>query len=221
MSGCLILDFDGVIIDTETTEFRSWRAIFREHGHDLSLAVWADCVGRPRGHFDPCAYLASLLGHPLDTSQILAQHRHTMQERNSSLPLMPGVTSLIVAAHARGLPVGIASSSDHAWVEGHLDRLGLLSGFDTLVCAEDTDVHKPDPAPYTAAVSRLGCRPEESIAIEDSPNGITAAKAAGLYCVAVPNPVTRTLGLDDADLQLQSLVEIDPDILLDRINARR
>lgn len=221
MSGCLIFDFDGVIIDTETTEFLAWQAIFREHGHDLSLSVWADCVGRPRGHFDPCAYLESLQGRPLDTAQIRAGHRRTMQDRNSRLPLMPGVAALMEAAHVRGLPIGIASSSDHAWVEGHLARLGILPKFDTIVCAEDTDAHKPDPAPYTAAVSRLGCSPAASIAIEDSPNGIAAARAAGLYCVAVPNPVTSTLGLDGADVQVLSLAALDPAALLDRICMRR
>jgi beta-phosphoglucomutase-like phosphatase (HAD superfamily) len=79
---------------------------------------------------------------------------------------------------------------------------------------------KPDPALYLAVTQALGVRPQQAVALEDSPNGITAAKRAGLYCVAVPNALTRQLCLAHADLQLGSLTELPLERLLAMLQAR-
>ena len=92
--------------------------------------------------------------------------------------------------------------------------------FDVLICAEDTTSHKPEPGPYLAALSKLGCQPREGLAFEDSPNGILSAKAAGLFCVAVPNPVTRGLALDRADLLVDSLDALSLEELMEKIQKR-
>jgi beta-phosphoglucomutase-like phosphatase (HAD superfamily) len=70
---------------------------------------------------------------------------------------------------------------------------------------------KPDPALYLLALERLGVRADEAIAFEDSPNGILAAKRAGMFCVAIPNPLTKDLPLELADRRLRSLEEFDLD----------
>ena len=119
----------------------------------------------------------------------------------------PGVGDYLMTARQHGLGIAIASSSEHSWVENHLSRLGLLKSFDFLVCREDTAAHKPDPAPYLEVLRRLNISASEAAAIEDSPNGIRAAKAAGLFCIAVPNSVTRSLKLDEADVRVNSLAE--------------
>jgi beta-phosphoglucomutase-like phosphatase (HAD superfamily) len=80
----------------------------------------------------------------------------------------------------------------------------------------DTKRAKPRPDLYLDALDRLELKPREGIAFEDSPNGVTAAKAAGLYCVAVPNPITATLALDDADLVIDSLADVPLADLLER-----
>ena len=105
-----------------------------------------------------------------------------------------GVTELIAEAKEAGLALAVASSSTFAWVNGHLDRLGLLSSFDALCTRDDVEETKPNPALYQLAVERLGVEPQEAFAIEDSPNGVTAAKAAGLRCVAAPEPAHRGHG---------------------------
>jgi beta-phosphoglucomutase-like phosphatase (HAD superfamily) len=87
----------------------------------------------------------------------------------------------------------------------HLDRFGIGGHFDAVVCREDVKRTKPDPDLYRTALQRLDVAPAEAIALEDSSNGVRAAKAAGLFCVAVPNPLTADLDLSEADLRLVSL----------------
>ena len=93
-------------------------------------------------------------------------------------------------------------------MHGHLTRLELHTHFVCIKCRDDVHHAKPDPALYRAALEALAVRPEEAIALEDSPNGILAAKRAGLFCVAVPNPLTSQLSLEQADLQIPSLTAL-------------
>ena len=120
-------------------------------------------------------------------------------------------------ARRLGLGLGVASSSDRRWVEGHLERLGLHAHFDVIRCADDVPRVKPDPALYRAVLDAMGVRPEEAVALEDSPNGVLAAKRAGLACVAVPNPLTARLDLSAADLRVASLAELSLPELLTRL----
>ena len=123
-----------------------------------------------------------------------------------------------------GLNLAIASSSPRSWVTGHLEALGLLDRFRTIRCRDDVVHAKPAPDLYLSALAGLGLRADEAIAIEDSPNGSAAAKAAGLYVIAVPNGVTQQLRFDQADLVLPSLADLDlPDALAhasSRVSAR-
>jgi HAD superfamily hydrolase (TIGR01509 family) len=120
-------------------------------------------------------------------------------------PVLPGVHDYLRGAERLGLKVGLASSSGGEYVRGHLRRLELFHHFHSTKCYEDTDSHKPDPKPYLAVLEDLGVAPSETIAFEDSPNGVTAARAAGIFCVAVPNPITASLPLSHADHRVPSL----------------
>ena len=215
----LVFDFDGLILDTETTDFQSWQEVYRAHGCELRLEDWADCVGRPAGHFDPFEHLERLTGVRVERGQIRAQHSARMRELNLLQSVLPGVCDYLREARELGLTIGLASSSDRAWVHGHLVRLGLRDYFDTIKCVEDTGAHKPDPAPYLAALGTLGVPPARAVAFEDSPHGVAAAKAAGMLCVAVPNSITRRLGLDRADLVLDSLAFVPLSALLVRLDG--
>ena len=217
----LVFDFDGLILDTETTDFQSWQEVYRAHGCELRLEDWADCVGRPAGHFDPFEHLQRLSGVRVERAQIRAQRSARMRELNLRQSVLPGVCDYLREARGLGLKIGLASSSDRAWVHGHLGRLGLLDYFDTIKCVEDTGAHKPDPAPYLVALDTLGVPPGKAVAFEDSPHGVAAAKAAGMLCVAVPNSITRRLGLDRADLVLDSLASVPLSELLARLDGVR
>src|SRR5438128_11934395 len=132
--------------------------------------------------------------------------------------LLPWVVSLLDAARARGIKIGVASSSTSDWVSGHLERLGILDRFDCLRCRDDVAHAKPEPDLYVAVLACLGVSASEAIAIEDSPHGITAAKRAGMRCVAIPNSITARLALSRADVTLTSLADVTLQQLLRRID---
>jgi beta-phosphoglucomutase-like phosphatase (HAD superfamily) len=131
------------------------------------------------------------------------------------------VKDYIDDAKRLGLKVALASSSSHSWVDGHLSRLGLIAHFDCIKCSEDVKAVKPDPALYQSVLDELELSADEGIVLEDSANGILAAKRAGLFCVAVPNPMTCHLSLDLADLQLTSLADLPLEELLSRVQQNR
>ena len=219
MIKALIFDFDGLILDTESPELQAWREVFAEHGHELSLDLWADLVGRPRGYFDMYAYFDQLTGATLEIEQLRRRRRTRVIDLVLGQPVLPGVEEYLHGAQEIGLKVGLASSSGGDYVRGHLRRLALLDYFHSTKCYEDTATHKPEPGPYLAVLEELGVAPGEAVALEDSPNGITSARAAGIFCVAVPNPITQSLPLAHADHRLESLAQESLPQLLSRAAA--
>jgi HAD superfamily hydrolase (TIGR01509 family) len=207
MIRALIFDFDGLILDTEVPEFQTWQETYRTHGCELPFDLWATAIGTVGG-FDPYDHLETQLQRRLDREALRLAHRQRCDARIQVQTVLPGVHDYIAAARQCGLQLGVASSSSRAWVHGHLTRLELHSHFGCITCRDDGHLPKPDPALYLAALEALAVRPEEAIALEDSPNGILAAKRAGMFCVAVPNPLTRQLSLEHADLQLPSLTAL-------------
>jgi HAD superfamily hydrolase (TIGR01509 family) len=122
--------------------------------------------------------------------------------------LLDGVEARLEEAQNLSLKIGMASSSDRWWIDEHSERFGLLDRFDSVRCVTDGLAAKPAPATYLAVLSDLACKPEEAVAFEDSPNGIAAAKAAGVLCIAVPNSMTASLDLSAADAIVPSLAAV-------------
>jgi beta-phosphoglucomutase-like phosphatase (HAD superfamily) len=99
---------------------------------------------------------------------------------------------------------------------------GLVSHFEAIHCGDEVQATKPDPALYLNVLQALEIQAHEAIALEDSPNGVLAAKRAGIFCVVIPNALTRQLSLGLADVQMNSLVDLPLEQLLQRAdNARR
>lgn len=207
MIRAIVFDFDGLILDTELPEFQSWQAVYQEHGCTLPFTVWAMGIGTI-GAFDPYAYLEEQLGRTVDREIVRVQQRQHCDALIATQVVLPGVQDYLAEARRLGLYLGVASSSSRAWVSGHLTRLALQQHFLCIKCRDDVLHPKPDPALYHAALEALAVRPQEAIALEDSPNGILAAKRAGMFCVAVPNPLTSQLSLAQADLQVASLADL-------------
>ena len=180
------------------------------------MDVWGDVIGRGAEYFDPYQELVARLGHDLDRESVLNRRRARHQELIAALELLPGIRERVAEAAALGLGLGVASSSSRGWVTGHLGRLGL-SGFACVRCRDDVERSKPAPDLYLSVCECLGVAPAEAIALEDSANGIAAAKAAGLRCVAIPNPMTAGLDLSAADLRLDSLAAVSVADLLERL----
>jgi beta-phosphoglucomutase-like phosphatase (HAD superfamily) len=216
----LVFDFDGLILDTETAEHQAWQETFAEHGTELPLERWLECVGtQMAGVFDPLEQLERQIGELVDRPRIAARVRARKLAILADRSTLPGVAEYIERAAELGLALAVASSSSREWVESHLRRLGLLDAFSVLRCSDDVASVKPDPELYLSVCQALAVPPAQSIAIEDSLHGIRSAKTAGLYCVSVPNALTRHLSMDAADLVLVSLASISLDEVIER--ARR
>lgn len=204
----LIFDFDGVIVDTETPDFETWRDVYQDYGAELDLAWWSQFIGGSSINIDLLQDLEKLAKRQVDREHVLETRRQRYLEIIAASPILPGVTQYIRQAKKMGLKIGVASSSNRAWVEGHLTARGLIDHFDSISVSDDVSHVKPDPELYLLAMSRLGTTPKNAVAIEDSANGVTAAKRAGMFCVAVPNSVTQKLAFNHADLVLHSLSEM-------------
>jgi len=214
----LIFDFDGLILDTETTDYQVWNEIYQDYGCDLPISTWATIVGgAAESSFDPFDYLENQLGRPVNLEAIQARHR----SRNSALianqQVLPGVMNYLEDGKRLGLKFAIASSSPHSWVDTHLKRLGLYDEFEVIVCADDVQHTKPAPELFLSALKFLNVHRSQACVLEDSPNGILAAKRAGIYCVAIPNPITRQLPLGQPDLELASLEDLALESLIARV----
>lgn len=135
----------------------------------------------------------------------------------AQLDVMAGIRDYLVEGRRLGLRLAIASSSPRDYVEAHLGRIGLDAGWDVVVCREDAPRAKPAPDLYLRAVELLGVAPYEAVALEDSPNGIAAAKDAGLWVVAVPNALTAAGDLTRADCRVSTCAELPLPTLLERL----
>ena len=203
----IVFDFDGLILDTEEPVYRSWLEVYQAHGEELPFERWVQIVGSTTLGFHPQHHLEERLGRSLP-KEVLDRRIGRRTELILAQKLMPGVVQHIESAKAMGMKLGVASSSTADWVRGHLARLGILDSFDCLRCRDDVVNAKPEPDLYIAVLECLGVPASETIAIEDSPNGVMAAKRAGLRCVAIPNSITARLDLGQADLVLGSLADV-------------
>jgi HAD superfamily hydrolase (TIGR01509 family) len=214
----VILDFDGLIVDTETPIFESWRAVYARRGQELRIEEWQHALGT-HGGFDPFAHLDALLGERLAYDTLQEEVQALNRAACDAQPLLPGVEALMHAARQLELGTAVASSSTRGWVEGWLSRHGIRELFDVLCGREDVAMVKPAPDLFLLAAERLGVAPGGCVVFEDSPNGMRAARAAGMLCVAVPNTLTRELALPDPDLVVSSLAEHSLADLLVRLEA--
>ncbi len=219
MIRALVFDFDGLILETEGPIFQSWQELYISYGFPLPFEVWATTIGSAEAEFNPARELERLVGQPMDWAAIEPMRQQRELTLISRQPLLPGVEQTLQAARSLGLKLGLASSSSCKWVEGHLRERGLRSYFEVVRAADDVRLTKPDPELYMAVLAALGVSGAEAVALEDSPNGIRAAKAAGMICVAVPNHLTRQLVLDEADLRLDSLAEMPLERLLEKVEG--
>lgn len=220
MIRAIIFDFDGLIIDTETPEFDSWQEIFESYGARLEHETWELQIGRGHEAFDIYSHLADLCGKHIDREVVRPRMRRRYLELIELNPILPGVEDYIVTAKKMGIKLAIASSSRGGWAYGHLERRNLLHHFEFILSAEDVKNPKPDPELYATAIERLGVRSKDAFAIEDSTVGLTAAKAAGLRCVVVPNPMTKGMDFIDADIRLNSLLDLPLGELIERLERQ-
>ncbi|MBN8657454.1 MAG: HAD family phosphatase [Anaerolineae bacterium] len=210
MIKALIFDFDGLILDTETPEVLVWQSIYNEHGFELPVEEWEKTVG---GYgistFDPAQNLSLLSQGRLDPVSLRARYRLEADAIIHANPILPGIMDMIHAGKKHGLKVAIGSSSPHSWVDTHTKRLDIYHHFDHIICQDDVAPGrtKPHPDIYLKALETLQVDKTEAVVFEDSPNGVLASKRAGVFVVAVPNPLTARMNVQ-GDLTVSSLAEL-------------
>lgn len=211
-----IFDFDGLILDTEVPGYMAWKEIFNRYHLPFTHEHWKKAIGTGPTAYDPAADLSTLVQASLDPAQLREEQITRANILIQEYPILPGVLDFIKQAKLAGKRLAVASSSPRSWVIGHLSRLDLIKYFDFILTADDVTDVKPSPELFQLALSRLGLLPSEVIVFEDSPSGISAANAAGIYCIAVPNDITRTMSIVHADQVANSFLEIDLDHLISR-----
>jgi HAD superfamily hydrolase (TIGR01509 family) len=182
----IVFDNDGLLLDTEEAWTRAEAALFERHGSRFTIEHKRALIGTSRT--TSAAKLEAMLGKPGRGAALMDElHELVMVETLAGVPPRPGALELLEAVRSAGLPVGLASNSSREFVERVLSVAGLLDGhFEAVVTADEVERPKPAPDLYLAACARLGASPERAAALEDSPPGVAAALAAGMYVIAVP-----------------------------------
>ncbi len=212
MIRALIFDFDGLILDTETPLIESYRVVHETHGVAFNRDSFLRQVGHAEYAFDPWHGFSP----HADRATLEQERRAIKTEMLSRLTVLPGVVVLLEEGRRLGLHIGLASNSEHTWVEPHLERIGLRDRFEFLACRGDAPSPKPEPDLYRLVLSHFGLRGHEAIAFEDSQTGILAAKRANAWVVAAPGPSTSHHDFSNADLKVASLAQVSLEPLLER-----
>ena len=198
----VVFDNDGLTLDTEQAWTRAESALFARYGRAFDDDHKRDLLGSAR---DVAA--AKLEGHlalPGRGRQLVDElHTIVMEELDRGAPPMPGAIELVGALRAAGIPVGLASNSSREFVDKALRGAGLRDAFDVTVAGDEVANPKPAPDGYLAAAAALGADPAACVALEDSPPGVAAAKAAGMTVIGIPS--FPGVVLDGADLVATSL----------------
>ena len=211
----VIFDMDGVLTDSEPLINAAAIAMFKEKGLNVQPADFLPFVGTGEDRY--IGGVAEKYEFALDLSAAKKRTYEIYLELvPARLDVFPGACDLVKSCQSAGLRVAVASSADRIKVAANLEKIGLpISTWDAVVTGEDVSVKKPAPDIFLNAARRLGVSPPESVVVEDAVNGVQAAKAAGMRCVAVAQtfPAER---LQAADRVRQRIAEVTLEDLLDR-----
>ena len=222
MITALIFDFDGLILDTETAEIRSWQNIYAEYGYPFPQDEFIQIVGGyGTSNFDAALYLQDLTHGSLSADSLRLRHHNESGDAIRRSLILPGVTNILTEAKRSQMKLAVASSSPHSWVDTHLTRLGLFQVFDKIICGDDAPPGRTKPKPdlFLKALEQLNVQADEAVVFEDSPHGVAAANAAGIAVVLVPNLTTSLLPFNGNYIKLKSLAEMSLAELLARFDA--
>jgi HAD superfamily hydrolase (TIGR01509 family) len=204
----VVFDLDGVLLDSEQVWNKAKEEVVREHGGRWREEAPRTMMGM--SSLEWSRYLHDELGVPLDPDAISDEVVRRLEGiYRDRLPLVDGAREAVERL-AASLPLGLASSSNREIIDLFLDLSELGPCFSVTISSEEVERGKPAPDVYVEAVRRLGADSADSVAVEDSENGIRAARAAGMRVVAVPNPhyPPDPAALAEADEVVRSLREL-------------
>lgn len=191
----VVFDNDGLLLDTEPCWTTAEDALFRAHGQVFDLAAKRALVGTSPRTAAPI--LGRLLGQPHAGQQLSDElYRMALAEISSGASPRPGAVELIAKVRSAGLPAAVASNSPRRHLLAGLRRAGLQDAFDVILGVDDVRNPKPAPDLYLDACRALQVAPSAAIALEDSPPGVAAARAAGLRVIGIPSVAGVVLAAD-------------------------
>jgi HAD superfamily hydrolase (TIGR01509 family) len=200
----VIFDFDGLMVNSEHVVFAALQTLFRRYGHDFAWDYYCTTLGLPVA--DSLAMYLRDIPIGLSFAELRRERDALVTEHmETRLELMPGLLPLLDNLRARGVPLAIATSGTRPYVTRHLERFGLAGAFAAFVCIEDVARGKPHPDLVLKTLEVTGTPAPEAIMLEDAPNGVAAAHAAGVFCVAVPTRGLDWRLFDEADVLARDL----------------
>lgn len=212
----VIFDLDGLLVDSEPVQLEAWTVYLRRFNEELTPKLRASMYGRRL--VDTSQTVVETLDLPVDAAEV-ARERDAifLQMVPGAVFPMPGARELVTELRNRGTPIALATSGHRRYVDLVLESAGLAGMFTVEVTGEMVEHGKPAPDTFLRAARELDLPPETCLVLEDSPNGVRAAKAAGMTCFAIPGPEGRRADYADADRVLRSLQDVLP--LLQRWGA--
>ncbi|WP_280367305.1 HAD family hydrolase [Nocardia wallacei] len=188
----VVFDMDGLLLDSERLALESLTGAAAELGYEVPPEFCRSMIGQPADRSR--ALVTATYGPEFPVEEFFARHESTLARLvdDGRLTLKPGVPEILDELDARALPRAIATSSGRARTDHHLRAAGIAERFDAVVTRQDVRQGKPHPEPYLTATAALVADPEYTLALEDSPNGLRAAHAAGLRCLLIPDLVDPT-----------------------------
>jgi HAD superfamily hydrolase (TIGR01509 family) len=205
----VLFDFDGILVDTEWEIYQAWLETFREHAQDLPLSLYTRCIGSDFDAWSPKLHLEDLTQLQFDWIKLDEGRQIRIRSALAKHGPIEGVVSVLKWLVEQGTLIAVVSSSSHRWVDGWLDKLGLIGFFQEVVCKGDAPKIKPAPDLFLEAARRLKVDPANCLVIEDSLNGLNSAKTAGMMAWIVPNRVTSGLDFRKADRVFSGFAEVE------------
>ncbi len=206
----VIFDMDGVIVDTEPVHHYAFRQHFKQLSIEVSPEMYASFTGNStRNVFQKLKHHFQL---SQDVEVLIDTKRQLFNEafdQNEDLHLLDGVENLIKELHQNGMQLILASSSAKVTINRIFNRFNLHQYFTHIISGEDFENSKPDPAIFNHAVLLSNCPKEKCIVIEDSTNGIKAAKATGIYCLGYDSPNSKLQDYSMADWVISDFSELN------------
>jgi HAD superfamily hydrolase (TIGR01509 family) len=212
MIKAVIFDMDGVMIDSEPLWEKTERILLARRNIDYSPEYRDLIVGLNQRDSGKLLRDTFSLGESVD--EIISERIDILTSiYEEELELVPALTPLLEALRPRGYLLAVASSSPLRVISFVLDMFSLRPYFDAVVSGECTENGKPHPDIYLHTADRLGVRPQECVAIEDSINGVRSATGAGMYCIAIPDKRLSREAFEKAHLILESMDELNPRLI--------
>jgi HAD superfamily hydrolase (TIGR01509 family) len=211
----VIFDLDGVIINSEPVHQRLESEMFAELNLEITEKDRKYLVGM--SSVDMWKYIRKAYNIDIDPQELLLRGRKKywdVLENTDDVKLIPGVLDLIKALKKLGLKLLVASSATSITVNKVLDIFNLKIRFNGMVGGDEVVNSKPDPEVFLKAAALIDANPRECLVIEDSTNGILAAKKAGMKCIGLQNHDTVHQDLSDADWVVDDLRDVDLSIVL-------